>query len=212
MSFHEISIAVRAENRTASTFRSIALDVANLGAAFGVLSDSQVKAVSIVFTVVRVFQSSQAILKSLTAAQTAQNIVVGTGAGVQTTFAISTSGAMTAQVAQNTATQTGIVSQTLHAIRLAISSAAHSVYAAACWVATFAQNALNISAATFLALTVVGIAVVAAATVAMFAFASSMNAATSSTQGFNSAAGGMYSSGRNVQRAGEAELYRRGVE
>ena len=176
------------------------------------LNDQQAKSVSIIFTIVRVLQSSKAILTSLTAAQAAQNVVVGAGAGVQTTFAISTSGAVTAQVSQNTATQTGIVSQTLHAIRLAISSAAHSVYAAACWVATAAQNALNISAATFLALTVVGIAAVAAATVAMFAFASSMNAATSSTQGFNSAAGGMYSSGRNVQRAGEAELYRRGVE
>ncbi len=88
-------------------------------------------------------------------------------------------------------------------------SVAQKAYAAACWVATAAQNALNISHATFLALTVVGLAVIAAATVAMFAFANSMNAATSSAQGLSSASGGV---ARGIQRAGESDLYRRGVE
>ena len=44
---------------------------------------------------------------------------------------------------------------------------AQKVYAAACWIATTAQNALNISHATFLALTGVGIAVIAAAAAAL---------------------------------------------
>ncbi len=90
---------------------------------------------------------------------------------------------------------------------------AQKVYAAACWVATAAQNALNISYATFLALTGVGIAVIVAAAVAMWSFASSMNSATASVQGFNEAVAEVPTYGRSVRRAGEEEaLYRRGVE
>ena len=186
--------------------------MANLGTAFGFLGNEQAKMVSIVFTVVRVFQSTKAILSTLTVAQTAHNVAAGAGAGVQSTLAVSTTGAMTAQVAQNTATQTGIIAQTLHAIRLGISAVAHGVYAAASWVATAAQNALNISYGTFLALTGVGIAVIVAAAAAMWSFANSMNAATSSVQNFNSAAAETPAHTRSIQRAGEAELYRRGIE
>lgn len=89
---------------------------------------------------------------------------------------------------------------------------AQKVYAAACWVATAAQNALNISYATFLALTGVGIAVIVAAAAAMWSFANSMNAATSSVQSFNEAAAELPSRTRSIQRAGELEFYRRGVE
>ncbi len=90
---------------------------------------------------------------------------------------------------------------------------AQKVYAAACWIATAAQNALNISYATFLALTGVGIAVIVAAAAAMWHFASQMNAATASVQGFNEAAAEMPSYGRSIRRAGEEEaMYRRGVE
>ena len=89
---------------------------------------------------------------------------------------------------------------------------AQKVYAAACWIATTAQNALNISHATFLALTGVGIAVIVAAAVAMWSFANSMNAATSSVQSFNDAAAEVPSRTRSIQRVGESELYRRGVE
>jgi len=89
---------------------------------------------------------------------------------------------------------------------------AQKVYATACWAATAAQNALNISYATFLALTGVGIAVIAAAAAAMWYFASQMNAATASVQGFNEAVAEMPERGRSLRRAGEEELYRRGVE
>jgi hypothetical protein len=89
---------------------------------------------------------------------------------------------------------------------------AQKVYAAACWIATAAQNALNISYGTFLALTGVGIAVIVAAAAAMWSFANSMNAATSSVQGFNATAAEVPSRARSIQRAGEPELYRRGVE
>jgi len=89
---------------------------------------------------------------------------------------------------------------------------AQKVYAAACWIATAAQNALNISYGTFLALTGVGIAVIVAAAAAMWSFANSMNAATSSVQDFNEAASEIPTQGRSVKRAGEEEFYRRGVE
>jgi hypothetical protein len=89
---------------------------------------------------------------------------------------------------------------------------AQKAYAAACWIATAAQNALNISYATFLALTGVGIAVIIAAAAAMWHFASQMNAATASVQSFNEAAAELPERSRSVRRAGEEELYRRGVE
>lgn len=89
---------------------------------------------------------------------------------------------------------------------------AQKVYAAACWVATAAQNALNISHATFLALTGVGVAVIIAAAAAMWHFAFQMNAATASVQNFNEAASEMPAYTRSIRRAGEEELYRRGVE
>lgn len=102
---------------------------------------------------------------------------------------------------------------------------AQKVYSAACWVATAAQNALNISYGTFLALTGVGIAVIVAAAAAMWTFANSMNQATASVQNFNTAASETPNRSRSIQRAGESALtsgsrgggsdaafYRRGVE
>jgi hypothetical protein len=102
---------------------------------------------------------------------------------------------------------------------------AQKVYSAACWVATAAQNALNISYGTFLALTGVGIAVIVAAAAAMWSFANSMNSATASVQNFNTAAAETPTHTRSIQRAGESALtsgsrgggseasfYRRGVE
>jgi hypothetical protein len=102
---------------------------------------------------------------------------------------------------------------------------AQKVYSSACWVATAAQNALNISYGTFLALTGVGIAVIVAAAAAMWTFANSMNQATASVQNFNTAASEIPTHTRSIQRAGESALasgsrgggseasfYRRGVE
>jgi hypothetical protein len=89
---------------------------------------------------------------------------------------------------------------------------AQKVYAAATAFAATVQNSLNISFATFLALTGVGIAVIVAAAAAMYSFANSMNTATASVQTFNSAAAETPTRSRSITRAGEAELYRRGVE
>ncbi len=89
---------------------------------------------------------------------------------------------------------------------------AQKVYAAATAFATMVQNSLNISFGTFLALTGVGIAVIVAAAAAMMSFASSMNSASASVQSFNQSASDMPSKSRSIMRAGEDELYRRGVE
>lgn len=89
---------------------------------------------------------------------------------------------------------------------------AQKVYAAATAFATMVQNSLNISYGTFLALTGVGIAVIVAAAAAMMSFANSMNHATASVQNFNETATDMQARTRGIRRAGEEELYRRGVE
>ncbi len=160
MSFNDISIAVRAENRASATFKSIALDVVSLGAAFGLLSNEQSRFVSIAFTAIRVVQSMSVILKS------------------------------------------GAVAQGIHA--------------ASAWAATFAQNALNISYGTFLALTGVGIAVIVAAAAAMSYFASQVNQATASVQSFNAASAEtpdrVVGVQRSVSRSGDVAFARIGVE
>jgi len=90
---------------------------------------------------------------------------------------------------------------------------AQKIYAAACWIATAAQNALNISYATFLTLTGVGVAVVVTAAAAMWLFASQMDAATASVRNYNAAWAETGGYSRNVRRAGEEEAFRRrGVE
>ncbi len=89
---------------------------------------------------------------------------------------------------------------------------AQKVYSAATAIATAVQNSLNISFATFLALTGVGIAAIIAAAAAMYSFANSMNTATASVQNFNETAAETPQSSRSIRRTGDDELYRRGVE
>jgi hypothetical protein len=89
---------------------------------------------------------------------------------------------------------------------------AQKIYAAATAFATLVQNSLNISFATFLALTGVGIGVIVAAAAAMMSFANSMNQATSSVQTFNETTTEMHTRTRSISRFGKQELYRRGVE
>lgn len=82
-------------------------------------------------------------------------------------------------------------------------------------MATAAQNALNISHATFLALTGVGIGVILAAAAAMAYFASQMNAATASVKEYNAALSETPSAGSRLIRLGAVrneDLLRRGVE
>jgi hypothetical protein len=112
----------------------------------------------------------------------------------------------TAAVALGTATETAGASASI------ASTVALNIKSAATWIAVTAESALNISQATFLALTGVGIAVIAAAAVAMWAFASSMNAATASVTNFNASAVATPGVMSNIQSGGTAGLLRRGVE
>jgi hypothetical protein len=113
----------------------------------------------------------------------------------------------TAAVAVDTTAQTANASSSL-AVAIA-----HKIKAAATWLAVSAQNALNISHATFLALTGVGIGVIIAAAAAMAYFASQMNAATDSVKEYNAAVSETPTRIRSITRAGEeAAMYRRGVE
>jgi len=112
----------------------------------------------------------------------------------------------TASIAINTTAETANASASI------VTSVAHKIKAAATWLAVAAQNALNISHATFLALTGVGIGVIIGAAAAMAYFASQMNAATSGIKNFNAAAAETPTRGRGIQRSGEESMYRRGVE
>jgi hypothetical protein len=112
----------------------------------------------------------------------------------------------TASIAINTTAETANASASI------VTSIAHKIKAAATWLCVAAQNALNISHATFLALTGVGIGVIIGAAAAMAYFASQMNAATSGIKEFNAAAEEAPTRARGIQRAGEEAMYRRGVE
>lgn len=132
-------------------------------------------------------------------------MIVSTAARMYSFLTLMTTG-HTAAVAVDTTTETGaIAAETSHSI-------AHGIYAAACSIAAAAENALNISHATFLALTGVGIGVIIAAAAAIAYFASQMNQATESVKNYNVAAAEMPERTRGISRAGEQAMYRRGVE
>jgi len=131
--------------------------------------------------------------------------VVGTFTRVKAALTLVTTG-HTAAVAINTTTEQANAGASI------ASSIALKIKTAATWIATTAQNALNISHATFLALTGVGIGLIIAAAAAMAYFASQMNAATASVKEYNATAAETPGHTRGIIRAGEESLYRRGVE
>ena len=131
--------------------------------------------------------------------------VVSTFIRLQSYLTVVTTG-HTASIALNTTAQSANASSS---IALAV---AHKIKAGATWIAVAAQNALNISHSNFLMLTGIGIGIVIAAAAAMAIFASQMNAATSSVKEYNAAVAETPTRTRGIIRAGEEEMYRRGVE
>jgi hypothetical protein len=131
--------------------------------------------------------------------------VVSTTARMYSFLSLMTTG-HTAAVAIEGATQTATTGA------ISLSAVAHNIYATACQIATAAENALNISHATFLALTGVGIAVIIAAAAAVSIFASQMNSATASVNNYNTAASKVPTVTKGIQRAQEQNMLRRGVE
>ena len=74
MSFHEISIAVRAENRASYAFRTIAMDAIHLAYSFGALDSQTGRMLTGIMTAVHLFISLKAALGTTTVAQIAHNI------------------------------------------------------------------------------------------------------------------------------------------
>lgn len=230
MSLNELAVIIAAENRTSAEFQRVAADanqmgvsVEKSGASFQSMQTSAescnhslAQTAMVMAGIVSVGNSlvtlaaNMGVLDNETAkyARTVVGLITVATAllRLKKYLTVETS-ANTAAVALNNTVQGANAGQSI------ITATAYKVKAAATWVATTAQNALNISYGTFLALTGVGLAVIAAATAAMWAFASSMNAATSSVNGFNEAGAGMNTTSRNIQRAGEDSfMLRRGIE
>jgi hypothetical protein len=131
--------------------------------------------------------------------------IVSTAARMYSFLTLMTTG-QTAAVAVEGTTETATAGS------ISLSTVAHNIYATACGIATAAENALNISHATFLALTGVGIAVIIAAAAAVAVFASQMNSATASVNNYNAAASKVPTATKGIQRAQEQNMLRRGVE
>ena len=71
MSFHEVSIAIRAENRASFAFRTIAMDAIHLAYSFGALDSQTGRMLTGVMTAVHLFTSLKAALGSTTIAEMA---------------------------------------------------------------------------------------------------------------------------------------------
>jgi hypothetical protein len=92
MSFHEISVAVRAENRASYAFRTIAIDAVHLAYSFGALDSQTGRMLTGVMTVVHLFTSLRAALGTTAVAQVAQTI--STNAAAAATWILNSALAM----------------------------------------------------------------------------------------------------------------------
>jgi hypothetical protein len=229
VSFNELAITITAENMASAEFNRVASDAAAMGSAVGasaggfeaLKTSAEATTISLT-TVARAFSSvtmmGSAVIslagdlgivdkESAKWARTVLSVItlVASFIRLQSYLTVLTTG-HTAAVAINTTAQSANASSSLAV------AVAHKIKAAATWLAVHAQNALNISHATFLALTGVGIGVIIAAAAAMAYFTSQMNAATDSVKEYNEAVAETPTRTRSITRAGEEELYRRGVE
>jgi len=229
LSFNELAITITAENMASAEFNRVSADAAAMGYAVGASAGgfetlkTQAEATTVSLRTVATAFGSMAhmgtaiislagdlgIVDKETArwARTLMAVftLISAYIRLQHYMTVLTTG-HTAAVAVNTTAQTANASSSIAV------AAAHKIKAAATWIAVSAQNALNISHATFLALTGVGIAVIIAAAAAMAYFASQMNAATDSVKEYNAAVAETPTRTRTIVRAGEEEMYRRGVE
>ena len=74
MSFHEISVAVRAENRASYAFRTIAMDAIHLAYSFGALDSQTGRMLTGIMTAIHLFVSLKAVLGATSIAQIAHTI------------------------------------------------------------------------------------------------------------------------------------------
>jgi len=74
LSFHEINVAIKAENRASYAFRTIAMDTIHLAYAFGALDSQTGRMITGIMTAIHLFTSLKAALGTTTAAQIAQTV------------------------------------------------------------------------------------------------------------------------------------------
>jgi len=182
MSFHEISIAVRAENRASYAFRTIAMDAIHLAYSFGALDSQTGRMLTGIMTAIHLFTSLKAVLATTTAAQTAHNVSMGAGATIQTTLTGAT-------IAHQTSLWALIKAKI---------------------AATIATWGLNAALAMKIALLTLGVGLIVATAAYMAWLASTTRDAASAQAEYNAELAKTPT--RSIRRAGEEEYYRRGVE
>jgi len=230
MSFREIACTITAVNRASREFDRVGSDASRMGTrvkASGAVMNAEFSRAGASATKmgaeVKSVQTTLAggfaeigVQAEISAAQikTFTSRLIGIGAlGVGVTYIAHQFGILNAEQTRVIASALSVITTMGMFMRTSWGvAAAQKIYTAATWIATAAQNALNISYGTFLALTGVGIAVIIAAAAAMWYFASQMNAATDSVRGYNAAVSEMPTHSRSIRRAGEEELLRRGIE
>lgn len=231
MSFHEVAISIRAINEASPEFHRISVDVSTMAAevrASGAVMTSSFEAASVearsmgAEVVVAAEEVSFSLSHAGEEAEEMTSKIELSGAAVREATRDLTTLGMGAVAIGRLGEQFGVLNKeqsgwmtTLGMSLTAIGGVVRAiqVLSSVTSVATAIQNALNISHATFLALTGVGIAVVISAAAAMAYFASQMNAATSSVERYNAAAAETPGYTRSIRRAGEEEeLRRRGIE
>jgi hypothetical protein len=74
MSFHEINIAVRAENRASYAFRTIAMDAIHLAYSFGALDSQTGRMLTGIMTAVHLFTSLKGVLSAASLANVAHTV------------------------------------------------------------------------------------------------------------------------------------------
>ncbi|MGD0405124.1 MAG: hypothetical protein ABSB10_00525 [Candidatus Bathyarchaeia archaeon] len=229
MSLGEISVTIQAVNEATPTFQAIGSDATEMGnnvrasaSSFDDLGTHAEATTVKLSTVARGISSVSSLGLGLTTlatdfglvdSQTTKYVrtilatitVVSEVARLISYSTVLTTG-HTASVALDTSTETASAGASL------ASTVATNIKTAATWLATTAENALNISQATFLALTGIGIAVIIAAAAAVAYFASQMNNATASVNAYNSAATNTTTNMTSISRAGQQALSRQGVE
>jgi len=205
LSFQELVITVNAENRASAEFNQVAVQAANMSSEVLAATES----VSVGFQ--QAGEEAEAMTEKVKLSgdsirETSRDFTT-LGVGIS---AIGRLGESFGMLNKEQADWVHTMGLSLSAVGAVVRST--QVLSSVTSVATAVQNALNISYGTFLVLTGVGVAAVVAAAAAMSYFASQMNSATSSVREYNAAASETPTYSRSIQRAGEEDLRRRGIE
>jgi len=205
LSFQELVITINAENQATAAFNQVAVQAANMSSEVLAATES----VSVGFQ--QAGEEAEALAEKVRlsgdAVKEMSRDFTTLGVGIS---AVGRLGESFGMLNKEQAGWVRTMGLSLSAVGAVVR--ATQVLSSVTSVATAVQNALNISYGTFLVLTGVGVAAVIAAAAAMSYFASQMNSATSSVREYNAAASETPTYSRSIQRAGEEDLRRRGIE